>query len=625
MKAVTRLIVVFLTTTAVSAAAAFQVSSSQDKNLGTATTTHQPTTPVPPLLPLLLNEDINTATHKSKQHQLQSNYYYSPNNTNNIARVINRVVNRNTKNRQNLSVCSFEAPHSTLHPDNKLDTTTSTDKQQRNYEDVKRSLRKLGITIGIMMMICAQTSGVANAAAAAAATPLIVTHPHLGSTAVTPLLTSTTAKTATKTVTTTAANIVAPPSYALPTPLKLPSTLITKLTNHVSGLSPAIGEIIMSFAYMIIAVGVASTLGHLAENGHVKVMKLMAWQDLFGEETDNKSSKEMTSKKDGMMKKKMGYVESIQGFFSGYIYMIKLILSEISKASRGGHHHLVPATTTPPLLPTSTNPSYMLSRYAYLLNLSFQEIFKAHRTGSSMSSRLATKKRMREDEHLMDWIEYSNLLQEKSKKMGSTTNLWKKRGDGSDNGLVYNKYTMMFERVDNADSDDEATKKATDYFKQKQYEQHHHRIHVPRSQVEKDSYLDSLTKFGQDDVALSHGGEHTHLDLSGGTAREYLDTLSEVRKSTWEVYKGQVEKAKEIKHDEVDYLKEELAHIKSLLRDEQSMYQTSNQALNLVLEAQTEELKHAKAAAMDNIEANQHSTAEELEKFDIKAKEYEES
>lgn len=360
-------------------------------------------------------------------------------------------------------MCSFEAPHSTLHPDNKLDTTTSIDKQkqkQRSYEEVKRSLRKLGITIGIMMMICAQTSGVANAAAA---TPLIVTHPHLGSTAVTPLLSSTTAKTVaaatsatTKTVTTTAANIVAPPTYALPTPLKLPSTMITKLTNHMTGLSPAIGEIIMSFAYMIIAVGVASTLGHLAENGHVKVMKLMAWQDLFGERTDNNKSEEITSKKDSTMKKKMGYVESIQGFFSGYSYMMKLIVSEISKARHGGHHQLVPAITTPPILPTSTNPSYMLSRYAYLLNLSFQEIFKAHRTGSTMSSRLAIKKRMREDEHLMDWIEYSNLLQEKSKKMmSSTTKLWKKRGDGSvDNGLVYNKYTMMFERVGGANSDD---------------------------------------------------------------------------------------------------------------------------------------------------------------------------
>ena len=91
----------------------------------------------------------------------------------------------------------------------------------------------------------------------------------------------------------------------------------------------------------------------------------------------------------------------------------------------------------------------------------------------------------------------------------------------------------------------EATKKATDYFKQKQYEQHHHRIHVPRSQVEKDSYLDSLTKFGKDDVASSLG-QHTHQDSRGGTAREYLDTLSEVRKSTWEDYKGHVEKAKEM-------------------------------------------------------------------------------
>ncbi len=52
-------------------------------------------------------------------------------------------------------------------------------------------------------------------------------------------------------------------------------------------------------------------------------------------------------------------------------------------------------------------------------------------------------------------------------------------------------------------------------------------------------------------MASSHG-EDTHQDLSEGTAREYLDTLSEVRKSTWEVYKGQVEKAKEIKHDEID-------------------------------------------------------------------------
>jgi hypothetical protein len=68
-------------------------------------------------------------------------------------------------------------------------------------------------------------------------------------------------------------------------------------------------------------------------------------------------------------------------------------------------------------------------------------------------------------------------------------------------------------------------------------------------------------------------------------------------------------------------LKEELAHIQSLLQDEQSMYQTSNQALNLVVEAQNEELKHARAAS------TQYSTTvvDELKEFDIKAKEYEEA
>jgi biopolymer transport protein ExbB/TolQ len=68
-------------------------------------------------------------------------------------------------------------------------------------------------------------------------------------------------------------------------------------------------------------------------------------------------------------------------------------------------------------------------------------------------------------------------------------------------------------------------------------------------------------------------------------------------------------------------LKEELAHIQSLLQDEQSMYQTSNQALNLVVEAQHEELKHARAAAA----AATHSTTDELMEFDIKAKEYDEA
>ena len=67
-------------------------------------------------------------------------------------------------------------------------------------------------------------------------------------------------------------------------------------------------------------------------------------------------------------------------------------------------------------------------------------------------------------------------------------------------------------------------------------------------------------------------------------------------------------------------LREELVHVQNLLRDEQSMHQTSNQALNLVVEAQNEELKHARSAA-----GAKHSTEDELKEFDIKAKEYDEA
>ena len=55
------------------------------------------------------------------------------------------------------------------------------------------------------------------------------------------------------------------------------------------------------------------------------------------------------------------------------------------------------------------------------------------------------------------------------------------------------------------------------------------------------------------------------------------------------------------------------------------MYQTSNQALNLVLAAQNEELKFARAASSKVQQYSSSTTEEELDKFDIKAKEYEEA
>jgi hypothetical protein len=104
----------------------------------------------------------------------------------------------------------------------------------------------------------------------------------------------------------------------------------------------------------------------------------------------------------------------------------------------------------------------------------------------------------------------------------------------------------------------EAIKKATDLFKQKQYEQHHHRVHVvvPHTQFEESTrYLDGLTKFAS--IGEVEQQQHKEQHAVVGTSKGYLDTLSEgevMRKSTWEVYKGLVEKVvKEVKHqNEID-------------------------------------------------------------------------
>ena len=218
----------------------------------------------------------------------------------------------------------------------------------------------------------------------------------------------------------------------------------------------------------------------------------------------------------------------------------------------------------------------------------------------------------------------------------------------------------------------EETKKATDLYQQKQFEQHHHHVHVPRSRIEESSYLNSLTKFGTGEVEELY--KQRQRQGQGGTTKGYLDTLSDdeatTKSSTWGVYKDQVEKAqKEMKHeDEVDCknilywcvrlfqsvldfadllptspcfslivylptlysvphptdLREELIHVQNLLQDEQSMYQTSYQALNLVVEAQNEELKHVRTSAAAATTAKD-STMEELKEFDIKAKEYDET
>ena len=189
----------------------------------------------------------------------------------------------------------------------------------------------------------------------------------------------------------------------------------------------------------------------------------MAWQYPHDEEDATATDK----KKGG----------SIQGFISGYSYMIRLIFLEIRKAykndsgrGRQQGHQLIPATKTSVNSPTtaaaatatapssSSSSTNILSRYAYLLNLAFQEIFKAHQNGRTMSSRLSNNRTNSKKE--MNWGEYSTLLWQKTMKNNNKNKI----GGGNSGsrsrkrGMVYNKYTMMFERVIEKSSDSAAGK-----------------------------------------------------------------------------------------------------------------------------------------------------------------------
>lgn len=63
--------------------------------------------------------------------------------------------------------------------------------------------------------------------------------------------------------------------------------------------------------------------------------------------------------------------------------------------------------------------------------------------------------------------------------------------------------------------------------------------------------------------------------------------------------------------------------LKNLLQIEQSMYQTSNQALKLAMDAQSEEMQHT--STIEELKDFDHklSTHEELKEFDKKAQDYE--
>ena len=76
---------------------------------------------------------------------------------------------------------------------------------------------------------------------------------------------------------------------------------------------------------------------------------------------------------------------------------------------------------------------------------------------------------------------------------------------------------------------------ANKYFREKQYEQHHHVVHVSR--INQHTYLESLSS------------KHSSIDpVQVHHEKNYLDSLSDLKatSSTWEDYKMKVDRASKI-------------------------------------------------------------------------------
>ena len=434
-----------------STAQAFQLQSSNNHH-PLVSLTHQP--------PLLDNNNPTTTTAAAnKLMKKQSSYSIIINSPQNAATQINRIVNRNTKNRQNYFKCLFGAPHSTLRKDLIVGTNNSS-----NNKSVQRSLRQLGITIASTIVIVSRTrqGDVAHAAAAAAATPLVVTHPTgVGSTAITPLLSTTTS---------------GGTSYSGLT--LIPSAFSQIISGGgggvggvgVGGLSPAIGEIIMSFAYIILALGISHWLGTVAEGGHVKLMKLMAWTNLAdGDFVDGGVESASSTKSTEEEPVGVGGM-GIRGFIGRYVYMMQLIAHEITKAYRMGAQYrdssvgvvessssIKSTTEDEQVKVKGTGIRGLIGRYTYMIQLIVHEVIKAYRMGdqSNKDKKLipataGPTTTTQEKDTMVDWSEYSNLIQQTSnkRKWKKQTSRWSKvvRNGGE---MVYNKFAMMFERVAN--------------------------------------------------------------------------------------------------------------------------------------------------------------------------------
>lgn len=178
-------------------------------------------------------------------------------------------------------------------------------------------------------------------------------------------------------------------------------------------------------------------------------------------------------------------------------------------------------------------------------------------------------------------------------------------------GYTLNRHTFLFERVETntegRKAEDTKLEKANQFFQEQKYKQHHHPVHVAHSKFEETAYLDTLVI-----------NEEERHDMPKG----YLDTLA-AKASTWDAYKHQLDGAKPA--SEVDELKGEVSTLQNLMQIEQSMYQTSNQALKLAMEAQNDEWRRSSTNEDLKDFDNKLSTSEELKAFDRKAQEFEDT
>lgn len=151
--------------------------------------------------------------------------------------------------------------------------------------------------------------------------------------------------------------------------------------------------------------------------------------------------------------------------------------------------------------------------------------------------------------------------------------------------------------------------KANKFFQDKQYEQHHHVVHVSRlkDEINRPNYLESLSS------------KYTSIDpnMEVKHNKSYLDSLSDLnaKKSSWADYKTVVDRVKKDQLNEQEALENEVSNLQNMMQIEQSMYQTSNQALKLALDAQNQQLQHV------NDNSNSKATAD-LKAFDRIASEF---